>query len=103
MDTLLSLWIALAAVAIASALLGAHGRKRWAPTSDAAALTSLTSILAAFLVIGTIVDCALHKPEWLDPLGLWSSILTALTLTTLGIIAVIARTPAVEDPSRSPR
>lgn len=89
MDTPLSPWVALVAVAAAAVLLGAHQKRRWPAASGAVALTSLVSLFAAFLVIGSIFDCALHKPEWLENLGLWSAILTAFTLTVCGIIVGI--------------
>lgn len=104
MDSPLSPWIAVAAVVVASGLLCAHGSRRWAPASNAAALTGLTAIFAAFLVIGSVFDCALHKPEWLDPPGLWSSILAAFVMTTLGIIVAtpwVMKQAAVEGQPRA--
>lgn len=86
MDTPLSPWVALVAVVAAAALLGTHQKRQWPASSGASALTSLVSLFAAFLVIGSILDCALHKPEWLENLGLWSAIFTAFTLTICGII-----------------
>ncbi|ULN44768.1 hypothetical protein MI149_30200 (plasmid) [Mycolicibacterium crocinum] len=85
MNTPLSPWVALVAVVAAAALLGTHQKRQWPASSGAAALTSLASLFAEFLVIGAIFDCALHKPEWLENLGLWSPIFTAFTLTVCGI------------------
>lgn len=67
MNTPLSPWVALVAVVAAAALLGTHQKRQWPASSGAAALTSLASLFAEFLVIGAIFfDCALHKPEWLE-------------------------------------
>lgn len=85
MDTPLSPWVALVAVVAAAFLLGTHQARRWPAASGAAALTGLVSLFAAFLVIGAIFDCALHKPEWLENLGLWSAIFSAFALTVCGI------------------
>lgn len=104
MDTLISPWIAMAAFAIALGLLCTLWSGRWASTSNAAALTSLASLFAAFLVIGSIFDCALHKPEWLDLIGLWSSILAAFALATSGIVVGIpwvVKQTAVEGQPRA--
>jgi hypothetical protein len=63
-----------------------HVKRGWAPTSGAAALTGGTGVLIAFVVIGTLVEGAVHDAAWLrdDPYALWFLIFTAFGCFVVG-------------------
>ena len=48
----------------------------WAPTSGPRAVTGMTGVLASFVVIGTLLEGALHNAAWLrdDPFAVWFGI-----------------------------
>lgn len=69
----------LATVSLALVLMALHVKRGWASTSGAAALTGMTGVLVAFVVIGTLVEGAVHNAAWLrdDPYALWFLIFIA--------------------------
>ena len=79
-------WMTLVAVSLMVVLVALHVKQRWASTSGAAALTGMSAVLVAFVVIGTLIEGGVHNAAWLrdDPGALWFGIFTAFGCFVLG-------------------
>ncbi len=76
---------------IAAVLLVLNVKYRWSPTSGARALTGMAGVLASFVVIGTLLEGAVHNAAWLrdDPVALWFGIYAAFGAFVFGALGAI--------------
>jgi hypothetical protein len=101
-------WMSLAAVSLTVVLAALHVKQRWASTSGAAALTGMSAVLVAFVVIGTLIEGGMHNAAWLmdDPGALWFGIFTAFGCFVLGALRaapwLIAQIHAAEPDGSAP-
>lgn len=73
---------------VALVLVALNFTWRWSSTSGPAALTGMSGVSLAFVVIGTLIEGALRNAAWLrdDPGALWLGIITAFSCFVLGAL-----------------
>lgn len=96
-------WIILVFGSVALVLVTLNFTLRWSSNSGPAALTGMSGVLLAFVVVGTLVEATARKAAWVrdDPDQLWLGIITAFICFTLGALKaapwVVTRAVAERD------
>ena len=83
-------WITLITGVTVAVLVALNVKCGWAPTSGPRAVSGMTGVLASFVVIGTLLEGALHNAAWLrdDPFAVWFGIFAAFVAFLLGALGV---------------
>lgn len=79
----------VALVAVAGVLHIVRIKGRFSPSSTLAGVSGITWIIAAFAIVGAMVDQATQHPDSMPPDALWCGAVSAAFALVHGLVAVV--------------